>query len=85
MRLAVRTLTIGSDDLVSLAGTYDTAQDFVDAINSKVCGAYASLDDTGQLQLSSTERSVTAAGAGATALGVTAGERFRVRSATSPR
>ncbi len=66
-------LTIGSNDLVSMAGTYDTAQDFVDAINSNVSGAYASLDDSGHLELSSTEEMVVAAGAGTTALGVTAG------------
>jgi flagellin len=66
-------LTIGSNDLVSLAGTYDTAQDFVDAINSNVTGVYAALDDTGHLLISSTDEIVVGAGAGTTALGLTAG------------
>lgn len=65
-------LTVGSDDAVSLAGTYDTAQDFVDAINSNVSGIYAKLDDTGHLVLSSTDEITIAAGAGTTALGLTA-------------
>jgi flagellin len=65
-------VTVGSGDVVSLAGTYDTAQDFVDAINSNVSGAYASIDDNGQLVISSTDDITVAAGAGTTALGLTA-------------
>ncbi len=65
------TITNGTGTPVDLSGTYATAQDFVDKINSS--GAVASLDaTTGHLTISSTS-ALTLTGAGATALGLTAG------------
>jgi flagellin len=67
--LASTTIQVGTDTAVDVAGTYDTAQDLVDAINSQVSGAYASIDDSNQLVITSGE-ALTLGGAGATALGV---------------
>ena len=58
---------------MSLAGTYGTAQDFVDAINSSVSGVFAQIDSTNHLVISSTDEMNVAAGAGVTALGLQAG------------
>jgi flagellin len=66
------TLAVGSGTAVDLAGTYATAQDLADAINSKVNGAYASIDSSNQLVLSGAD-DLTIAGAEATTLGLTAG------------
>ena len=69
------TLTVGQFDIgvgaataVNVAGTYSTAQEFADAINSSAVGVYASIDSTNHLVLSSSE-ALTLAGAGATATG----------------
>jgi len=67
--LAQFDVTLGEGDAVSLAGTYDTAQDLVDAINSKVSGAYASINADNQLVIAAGE-AITIDGAGGTALGV---------------
>jgi flagellin len=67
--LGSTTIQIGTATAVDVAGTYDTAQDLVDAINSQVSGSYASIDDTNHLVISSGE-AITLGGAGATALGV---------------
>ena len=66
------TLAVGSGTAVDLAGTYATAQDLADAINSKVSGAYASIDSSNQLVLSGAD-DLTIAGAEAGTLGLTAG------------
>jgi flagellin len=66
------TLAVGSGTAVDLAGTYATAQDLADAINSKVGGAYASIDSSNQLVLSGAD-DLTIAGAEAGTLGLTAG------------
>ncbi|MGH8178238.1 MAG: flagellin [Steroidobacter sp.] len=66
-------LTVGDGSAVSLAGAYDTAQDLADAINSQVYGVYASINDDGELALSSSEDLTIGAGAGTTALGLTDG------------
>ena len=66
------TLAVGSATAVDLAGTYATAQDLADAINSKVNGAYASIDSSNHLVLSGAD-DLTIAGAEATTLGLTAG------------
>jgi flagellin len=64
-------ITNGTGTAVSLAGTYAKVQDLVDKINSS--GAVASVDaTTGYLKISSTDE-LTITGAGAAALGLTAG------------
>jgi flagellin len=67
--LASTTIQVGSATAVDVAGTYATANDLVNAINSKVSGAYASIDSTNHLVISAGE-ALTLGGAGATALGV---------------
>jgi len=67
--LGTTSIQIGTGTAVDLAGTYDTANDLVDAINSQVSGAYASIDSSNHLVISSGE-AITLSGAGATALGV---------------
>jgi len=67
--LGETSITIGDGTAVDVAGTYNTAQDLVDAINSQVSGAYASINEDNQLVISSGE-AITLSGAGATALGV---------------
>jgi len=59
---------IGPGTAVDVAGNYATAQDFVDAINSKVSGAYATLDSSNQVVIKAGE-DLTITGAGATAVG----------------
>ena len=49
------TIAVGDAVAVDLEGTYDTAQDLVDAINSKVSGASAWIDDDNQLVIASQE------------------------------
>jgi len=60
--LASATIQVGTATAVDVAGTYATAQDLVDAINSQVTGAYASIDSTNHLVISSGE-AVTMGGA----------------------
>lgn len=67
--LGSTTIQLGTSTAVDVAGTYDTAQDLADAINSQVSGAYASIDSTDHLVISAGE-AITLGGAGATALGV---------------
>ena len=67
--LASTTIQVGTAAAVDVAGTYATAEDLVNAINSKVSGAYASIDASNHLVISSGE-ALTLGGAGATALGV---------------
>jgi flagellin len=72
-------LTLASGDLtiqvgtttVDLAGTYDTAAELASAISGQVAGVNASVNDDGELVLSSVE-SFTIGGAEATTLGLTA-------------
>jgi flagellin len=67
------TLTVGEGDAVSLAGQYDNTQEFLDTLNA-IGGVYASIDaSTGFLSLSSSQELNIGAGAGTTALGLTAG------------
>jgi flagellin len=67
-------LTVGENgQTVNLAGSYESGQELVDAINSQVSGVYASLTEDGELSLISSD-TLTVAGAGATTLGVTAQE-----------
>jgi flagellin len=56
------TVAVGTGTAVDLAGTYATSQDLADAINSKVGGAFASIDKTGVLKINSGE-TVTVGGA----------------------
>jgi flagellin len=49
------TVAVGDGVAVDLEGTYETAQDLVDAINSKVAGASAWIDDDNQLVIASSE------------------------------
>jgi flagellin len=67
--LGATSIQVGSGAAVDVAGTYATANDLVNAINSKVSGAFASIDSTDHLVISSGE-ALTLSGAGATALGV---------------
>ncbi len=62
------TIQVGTATAVDVAGNYANAQAFADAINSQVAGAYASIDSTNHLVLSSGE-ALTLSGAGATATG----------------
>ncbi len=66
--LAQFDVTVGTGTAVSLAGTYATAQDLVNAVNSNVSGANASIDSTNHLVISAGQ-AITIAGAGGTALG----------------
>ncbi len=67
--LASTTIQVGTGTAVDVAGTYATSQALVDAINSQVAGAYASVNSSNQLVISSGE-ALTLGGAGGTALGV---------------
>jgi len=49
------TIAVGDGDAVQLTGDYDTAQDLVDAINSKVAGATAWVDSDNHVVLASSE------------------------------
>ncbi|HEY7641661.1 MAG TPA: flagellin [Steroidobacteraceae bacterium] len=49
------TIAVGDGDAVQLTGDYDTAQDLVDAINSKVEGASAWVDADNHVVLASSE------------------------------
>jgi flagellin len=49
------TIAVGDGDAVQLTGDYDTAQDLVDAINSKVAGATAWVDSDNHVVLASQE------------------------------
>ena len=60
--LASATIQVGTATAVDVGGTYATAQDLVDKINSQVTGAYASIDSTNHLVISSGE-AVTMGGA----------------------
>jgi flagellin len=62
-------IAVGSGAAVDLAGTYADSQALVDAINSKVSGAYASVDANDHLVISSSA-ALTISGAGATTLGI---------------
>jgi len=64
------TITVGGS-MVDMAGTYDSVQSFVDAVNAR-SGVYASVDASGYLNLASSGE-FAVGGAGLTALGVTAG------------
>jgi len=61
-------IKVGNGTEVDVAGQYATAQDFVDAINSKVSGVYASLDATNHVVIKGGQ-DLTITGAGATAVG----------------
>jgi flagellin len=49
------TIAVGTGDAVQLTGDYDTAQDLVDAINSKVAGASAWVDSDNHVVIASSE------------------------------
>ena len=67
--LGTTNIQIGDGTSVDLAGSYNTAEDLVNAINSRVAGAYASLNADNELVITASE-DITLSGAGATALGV---------------
>lgn len=48
-------IQVGDDTAVDLAGTYASAQELADAINTNVSGVYAEVDDAGEVTLSSAE------------------------------
>ncbi len=56
--------------VIELIGTFDTSQDLADAINSKVAGAYASIDASGHLSISGSDEMAIVGGA---SVGLTAG------------
>jgi flagellin len=62
-------IAVGNGASVNLAGTYADSQALVDAINSKVSGAYASVDANHHLVITGSEK-LTITGAGATTLGI---------------
>lgn len=65
------TIAVGDGTAVQLTGDYETAQDLVDAINSKVAGASAWIDDDNQLVIASQEDlTIVAANDAITNLGV---------------
>ncbi len=68
-------LAIGDADPVDITGTFETAQELADAINSAVSGVYASVNDDGELVINS-QSAYTIGGEGANfdALGFEAGE-----------
>jgi flagellin len=66
--VAAFNIQVGTATAVNVAGTYADAQAFADAINSQVAGAYASIDSTNHLVLSSGE-ALTLSGQGATDTG----------------
>jgi flagellin len=49
------TITVGDGDAVQLTGDYESVQDLVDAINSKVSGASAWIDSDNHVVISSSE------------------------------
>lgn len=49
------TVKIGDGEAIDLAGAYGSKQEFVDAINSKVSGAFAELKDDGSISLDSAQ------------------------------
>jgi flagellin len=49
------TIAVGAGTAVQLTGAYETAQDLVDAINSKVAGASAWIDDDNHLVIAAQE------------------------------
>jgi flagellin len=65
------TIAVGDGTAVQMTGDYDTAQDLVDAINSKVSGASAWIDDDNHLVVASSEDlTIVAANDATTNLGV---------------
>ncbi|MEP7242554.1 MAG: flagellin [Gammaproteobacteria bacterium] len=68
--LASTLVAVGTNTAVDIAGTYATTQALADAINTKVTGAFASIDSTNHLVISAGEDVTVTAGAGATALGI---------------
>lgn len=67
------TLAVGDGDVVDLEGTYATAQDLVDAINSKVSGAVATITSDGTIDISSTDDLTIGGTEANTTLGFTVG------------
>jgi flagellin len=67
--LGTTSIQVGTGTAVDVAGTYATANDLVNAINSRVSGSYASIDSTNHLVISAGS-AITISGAGGTALGV---------------
>ncbi|NWO07437.1 MAG: flagellin, partial [Alteromonadaceae bacterium] len=59
------TVRIGDSEAVDLKGTYETKQDLADAINSKVSGAFAQVDENGAMTIESAEQ-VTVGGSDTT-------------------
>ncbi len=78
-RSARSAIQVGTDTAVDIAGTYATAQDLVDAINSQVSGAYASIDSTNHLVHLVERSDLTVGGAGATTLGARDAPRSAAR------
>ena len=66
--LGAMSIQVGTGTAVDVAGTYATAQDLADAINSRVAGATASIDSSNHLVISAGE-ALTVTGTGATAAG----------------
>src|SRR5690606_35390596 len=62
-------VTVGDGDAVNLAGTYATASDLVDAINTRLDNTTAWIDGNGHLVIASSE-SLTIEGDGAAQLGI---------------
>ncbi|WP_339806126.1 flagellin, partial [uncultured Marinobacter sp.] len=59
---------VGDSVAVDLGGTYASKQEFADAINSKVSGAFAQVNDDGSFSIASSE-DITLGGNDATLLG----------------
>jgi flagellin len=65
------TIAVGDGDAVTLTGTYTDAQDLLDKIST--AGAVGTIDDSGNLTISAAD-TITLTGAGATDIGLTAGD-----------
>jgi flagellin len=61
------TVKVGDREAVDLAGTYSSKEELVEAINSKVSGAFAQVSDGGEISIESAEQ-ITLGGADATGL-----------------
>jgi flagellin len=55
------TVQVGNSSAIAITGTFTSAQQLVDSVNSQLSGAFASIDDAGMLSIKSAE-AVTVAG-----------------------
>jgi flagellin len=70
LTLSNLTIQVGSGTAATITGTFDTASELVDAINTGVSGVYASYDSTANTISISSGEALTFGGADATTLGL---------------